>query len=69
MKSFADGLLPYYGEDCVVRLFHRRWQFREQGVTEFVQRMPDVFKQAGEGILTLNSAVLNVLIELHKDKV
>jgi hypothetical protein len=36
MKGFADGLVPYYGEDCVVRLFHRRWQFREQGVVEFV---------------------------------
>lgn len=32
MKSFADALIPYYGEECCVRLFHRRWQFREQGV-------------------------------------
>lgn len=25
MKSYADALLPFYGEDCCVRLFHRRW--------------------------------------------
>jgi hypothetical protein len=32
--------------------------------------MPDVFEQAGEAkILQLNTAVLNVLIELQKDKV
>jgi hypothetical protein len=36
MKSFADALLPHYGEICCVKLFHRRWQFREEGVNQFV---------------------------------
>jgi len=46
LKSIADGLLPYYGEDCIVRIFHRRWQFREEGVGEFIGRMPGVFEKA-----------------------
>ena len=43
MKSYADALLPYYGEEVCVRLFHRRWQFREEGANEFIQKMPEVF--------------------------
>lgn len=29
MKMFADALCPYYGELVCVKVFHRRWQFRE----------------------------------------
>jgi hypothetical protein len=25
MKTFADALLPFYGELCCVKIFHRRW--------------------------------------------
>jgi len=43
MKTFADSILPYYGETTCVKMFHRRWQFREQGVQSFIQEMPNVF--------------------------
>lgn len=68
MKTFADALLPYYGESVCVKMFHRRWQFREEGVQAFVSEMPKVFDGA-ENIQQLNSAVLTVLVEILKDKV
>jgi hypothetical protein len=43
MKTFADALLPFYGETVCVKMFHRRWQFREEGVTQFIQDMPKAF--------------------------
>lgn len=70
MKTFADAVLPYYGELCCVKMFHRRWQFREEGVAQFIADMPKVFADCdSSGILQLNSAVLVVLIEILKDKV
>lgn len=70
MKMFADALLPFFGEMCCVKMFHRRWQYREEGVAEFIQAMPKVFQDAdATGILQLNSAVLVVLVEILKDKV
>ena len=43
MKTFADAILPYYGEMVCVKMFHRRWQFREEGVYAFIFEMPRVF--------------------------
>ena len=25
VKSKADAMLPFFGEECTVRIFHRRW--------------------------------------------
>ena len=36
LKLYADALLPFYGEDMCVRLFNRKWQFREEGATMLV---------------------------------
>lgn len=36
LKSKADAMLPFFGEDCTVRVFHPRWQFREEGVKSFI---------------------------------
>lgn len=70
MKGFTDALLPYYGEPCCVRLFHRKWQFREEGVAMFIKEMNKVFQDAQEStLLHLNSAVVNALTEIQKDKV
>ena len=68
MKTFADALLPFYGELVCVKMFHRRWQFREEGVAAFIQEMPRVFSEA-DNHQQLNSAVLTVLVEILKDKV
>ena len=46
LKSKADAMLPFFGEDCTVRIFHRRWQFREEGVKRFIDKMPEVFAKA-----------------------
>ena len=70
MKLIADSILPNYGELCCVKMFHRRWQFREEGVKYFITEMPKVFEQVDKNdLLTLNSAVLTVLAEVLKDKV
>lgn len=70
MKTFADSLLPYYGEKCCSKMFHRKWQFREEGVNEFVTEMPKVFQSVEkDGLVQLNSAILTVLVEILKDKV
>lgn len=37
VKSMADAILPFFGEDCTVKIFHRRWQFREEGVKKFIE--------------------------------
>ncbi len=37
LKSKADAILPFFGEECTVRVFHRRWQFREEGVKKFIE--------------------------------
>ena len=43
LKSKADAILPFFGEDCTVKIFHRRWQFREEGVKKFIEKIPEVF--------------------------
>lgn len=51
-------------------MFHRKWQFREEGVNEFVSEMPKVFQSVEkDGLVQLNSAILTVLVEILKDKV
>ena len=45
LKSKADAMLPYFGEECTVRIFHRRWQFREEGVKKFIEQIPAVFER------------------------
>jgi hypothetical protein len=53
LKQYADGLLPWYGEDCCIRLFNRKWQFREEGAIEFINKMGEVFTKAnGENSLS-----------------
>ena len=37
LKLYADALLPWYGEECCVRLFNRKWQFREEGASMLVE--------------------------------
>lgn len=70
MKTFADALLPYYGELCCAKIFHRRWQFREEGVAEFIAEMPSVFRKgSADNVTAVNSAILNTLVEILKDKV
>ena len=52
VKGFTDALLPFYGEDCCVRLFHRKWQYREEGINMFIIEMSKVFEAAkDQGIL------------------
>ena len=69
MKTFADALVPYFGEMVCIKMFHRRWQFREEGVSQFIQQIPAVFSKHQDTILTLNSATINGLVEILKDKV
>jgi hypothetical protein len=70
MKTFADALLPYYGELCCAKIFHRRWQFREEGVAEFISEMTSVFRKgSADNVTAVNSAILNTLVEILKDKV
>jgi hypothetical protein len=44
MKLIADSILPYFGELCCVKMFHRRWQYREEGVKFFITEMGKVFE-------------------------
>jgi len=37
-------MLPFFGEECTVRVFHRRWQFREEGLKVFIEKLPAVFE-------------------------
>ena len=71
LKSKADAMLPLFGEECTVKVFHRRWQFREEGVKTFIEKLPAVFKQGNEenSLVSVNSAVLSTLVEIFKDKV
>lgn len=46
LKSKADAILPFFGEECTVKIFHRRWQFREEGVRSFISQIPAVFEKA-----------------------
>ena len=71
LKSKADAMLPFFGEECTVKVFHRRWQFREEGVKTFIEKLPAVFKQGNEenSLVSVNSAVLSTLVEIFKDKV
>jgi len=46
LKSKADAILPFFGEECTVKIFHRRWQFREEGVKRFIEQMPNVFQKS-----------------------
>lgn len=71
LKSKADAIVPFYGEETTVKIFHRRWQFRFEGVKKFISDMPDVFAKGKEEnqIQNINSAVLNTITEIQKDKV
>ena len=71
LKSKADAMLPFFGEECTVRVFHRRWQLREEGVKTFIEKLPTVFQHGQEEnlIVLVNSAVLSTLVETFKDKV
>ena len=64
-------MLPFFGEECTVRVFHRRWQFREEGVKTFIAKLPEVFMQGNQdnALVSVNSAVLSTLVEIFKDKV
>ena len=46
LKSKADAMLLFFGEECTVKIFHRRWQFREEGVKKFIEQIPQVFERA-----------------------
>ena len=38
IKVFADGLIPFFeGDLTIAKMFNRRWQNREEGVSQFVQ--------------------------------
>ena len=54
-----------------MRVFHRRWQFREEGVKTFIAKLPEVFMQGNQdnALVSVNSAVLSTLVEIFKDKV
>lgn len=72
IKVFADGLIPFFeGELTVAKMFNRRWQNREEGVSQFVQQLPDAFKKASEQnqLAQFNTSVLSALAEILKDKV
>jgi hypothetical protein len=53
-------MLPFYGEECCIRFFSRKWQFREQGASMLIEQMSGVFSKAkGEGQLdAANTATL-----------
>jgi len=46
LKSKAASIVNQFGEDCVVRIFSQKWQFREQGVKLFIDRMSQAFANA-----------------------
>jgi hypothetical protein len=50
-------------------MFHRRWQFREEGVSLFINQMPDAFSKSKDTLMAINSATLAGLVEVLKDKV
>jgi hypothetical protein len=76
LKSKADAIVQQFGEDCVVRMFDRRWHFREQGVKMFIEKLPSVFEEAANSsdggiqqMLAVNASILQTLVEIYKDKV
>ena len=71
LKSKADAMLPFFGEECTVKCFHRNWQYRQEGVTKFIEQIPAVFEKGKEenNIQQVNSAVLSTIVEIFKDKV
>ena len=72
MKSLAASIVTQFGEDCVVRIFNGKWQYREQGVKMFIERMFNAFQQAASdnnALFSLNTAVMLTMIEIYKDKV
>lgn len=72
LKSKAANIVNQFGEDCVVRIFSQKWQFREQGVKLFIERMSQVFAEASHdnaALLGLNTAVMQTFVEIYKDKV
>ena len=71
LKSKADAIIPFYGEETAVKIFHRRWQFRDEGVKKLVSDMSEVFAKSNEEntLAALNSAVINTIVEVMKDKV
>jgi len=64
-------MLPYFGGECTIKVFHRNWQYRQEGVSKFIAQIPDVFEKGNnEGTIQLaNSAVLSTIVEIFKDKV
>ena len=71
LKSKADAILPYLGEEFTIKIFHRKWQYREEGVKKFIEQMPIVFDKgnADGTIQNVNSAILSTIVEIFKDKV
>lgn len=72
LKSLAASIFTQFGEDCVVRIFNGKWQHREQGVKMFIEKMQTAFQQSANdngALLSLNTAVMLTMIEIHKDKV
>jgi hypothetical protein len=72
LKSKAANIVNQFGEDCVVRIFSQKWQFREQGVKLFIERMSQAFADASNensALLSLNTAVMQTFVEIYKDKV
>lgn len=43
LKSLAASIVNPFGEDCVVRVFNGKWQYREQGFKMLIERMPNAF--------------------------
>lgn len=71
LKSKADAILPFYGEETTVKIYHRRWQFREEGVKQFIAEMGSVFEKAtkDDKLQNANTAILGTIVEIMKDKV
>lgn len=71
LKSKADAMLPFFGQECTIKTFHSKWQFREEGVNKFIEQIPAVFEKGkAEGSMSqVNSAVLSTIVEVFKDKV
>lgn len=45
LKSKADAMLPFFGEECTIKVFHRNWQYRQEGVSKFIAQIPEVFEK------------------------
>lgn len=72
LKSKAAQIVNQFGEECVVRIFNSKWQYREQGVKMFIEKMQGAFQEASNdnnALSSLNSGVMVTLTEIFGDKV